>query len=144
MQLRPCSVYKEEYRECKSFRGRFNQYFIFGEYLNCDQWGEDYNNCQKHSWLNDKEAAKLVIRSELSRRAVRIKAHFDNDVWTKRESPPSDWAKPLPAFMQERNKNTFLEIKTRELKVEEEKRMQSIANTEMPAEANKNTFCTFM
>lgn len=123
-QIRPCSVYKDEYKECKSLRGRFNQYFIYGESLNCDQWRDDYNNCQKFSWFNDKEAAKSIVQSELNRRAARFKAHYDNDVWTKRESPPADWAKPLPDFMVERNKNTYLEVKAQEMKDEEQKLQQ--------------------
>lgn len=110
--------------------------------MNCDQWRDDYNNCQKYSWFNDKEAAKLVIQSEISRRAERLKAHFDNDIWTKRESPPNDWVKPLPAFMEERNKGTFLELKNKELKEEEEKLKNATTNT--LSEVNKSNFCTFM
>lgn len=135
-------MYKDEYKECKSIRGRFNQYFIYGESLDCEQWRNDHNNCQKYSWLNDKEAAKLVIQSEMKRRAERLKAHYANDIWTKRENPPEDWVKPLPAFMEERNKNTYLELRTRELKEQEEKTKQNVENT--LSEGNKSSFCTFM
>lgn len=135
-------MYKDEYKECKSIKGRFNQYFIFGEYLDCTQWANDYNNCQKHSWFNDKEAAKLVIKSELNRRATRLKAHYDNDIWTKRETPPTDWSKPLPAFMEERNKSTYLAIKNKEFIEEQEAKTQEALNT--PIETNKSSFCTFM
>lgn len=141
--MRDCSVYKEEYKDCKSFRSRFNQYFIFGEYISCDQWRDDYNNCQKFSWLHDKEAAKNLIQSELSRKAARLKAHYDNDTWTKRENPPADWAKPLPAFMEERNKNTYLGLKNEEYKTEQEQKIQQ-ALTGIPAQPNKSSFCTFM
>lgn len=135
-------MYKDEYKECKSIRGRFNQYFVYGESLDCEQWRNDYNNCEKYSWLNDKEAAKLVIQSEMKRRAERLKAHYDNDIWIKRESPPDDWAKPLPAFMEERNKNTYLGLKSQELKEQEEKAKQNVENTLI--EGNKSSFCTFM
>lgn len=112
--------------------------------MDCDQWRDDYNNCQKYSWLTDKEAATSLIQSELSRRAKRMKAHYDNDIWTKRDKPPADWAKPLPPFMEERNKNTFLEKKAQELKEEEEKERLRALNPEAAAELNKNSFCTFM
>lgn len=115
---------------------------MFGDKLNCDQWKDDYNNCQKHSWLNDKEAAISVIQSELSRKAVRLQAHYDNDIWTKRENPPSDWVKPLPAFIEERNKGTYLELKSQELKNEEMK--LKLQNVNEALEPNKSSFCTFM
>lgn len=108
-QIRPCKLYRGEYKECKRLKGRFNQYFIFGEYLDCQGWADDYNNCQKYSWRKDKDAAIDVIKSELERREERLKPHRANDIWTKRDNPPDDWSKPLPAFMVERTKNSFLE-----------------------------------
>lgn len=147
-QLRDCSVYRGEFKECKSIRGRFNQYFIYGESLDCSQWKEDFNNCQKWNWFSNKEAAASVIESELKRQAARLKPHYDNDIWTKREHPPEDWSKPLPAFMEERNKNTFLEIRNNELKKEEEEQLKlatSGGSTKpVQVEAKSNSFCTFM
>lgn len=136
--MRSCDVYKDEYKDCKSLRSRFNQYFIFGEYLNCNQWRDDYNNCQKYSWLGNKEAAVEIIKSELNRRAIRLKAHYDNDIWTKREAPPDDWARPLPEFMIERNKNTYLDLKNKEYKENEETKLNQTP------EPQKSSFCTFM
>lgn len=52
-QIRDCETYKEEYDECTSFRGRFQQYFIYGESIDCNQWKKDYNNCCK--WTDDKD-----------------------------------------------------------------------------------------
>lgn len=71
-----------------------------------------------------------------------MKAHYDNDIWTKREKPPADWTKPLPAFMEERNKNTYLEKKNQEYKDEEEKFRRRALNPD--SEPTKNSFCTFM
>lgn len=136
-------MYKGEYRECKSIKGRFNQYFIFGEYLDCTQWAEDYNNCQKYSWFNDEDAAKSVIQSELVRRTQRLKAHYDNDIWTKRETPPDNWAAPLPEFMAKRNQNTYLEIKNKEYIAEQEQATQAALNG-TPIKSSKSSFCTFM
>lgn len=139
-QIRDCGVYKDEYKDCKCFRSRFNQYFIFGELLSCEQWREDYNNCQKFSWLDDKEAAKNLIRSELSRKAARFKAHHANDVWTKRDTPPANWSAPLPDFIEERNKNTYLAVKAAELKAQEER----LKDPSKYPDSNKSSFCTFM
>lgn len=134
-------------------KSRFNQYFIFGHYLSCDQWRIDYNNCQKYSWREDKEAARELIVSELDRRTKRMKAHFDNDIWKKREQPPDDWSKPLPEFMEKRNENSYLEVKSKEFIAEQERQDQEIkelaaANTtnatELKSKTNTSNFCTFM
>ena len=44
--IKPCEMYKEEYKDCKSIKARFHQYFIFGETLDCEQWKIDYDNLQ--------------------------------------------------------------------------------------------------
>lgn len=62
------------------------------------------------------KSAKAVIDSEEIRRAKRLKAHYANTVWNKRKEPPGDWAKPLPDWLVEKNKNTLLEIKANEIK----------------------------
>lgn len=46
----------------------------------------------------------------------RFRAHYRNDIWKKRDSPPTDWDKPLPDWMQKRNENSFLAQKAKELK----------------------------
>lgn len=51
-------MYKDEYKECTSFKGRFQQYFIYGEPQNCNQWKKDYDNCCK--WEDDKELKAAV------------------------------------------------------------------------------------
>lgn len=140
--------------ECKSLKSRFNQYFIFGHYLSCDQWRLDYNNCQKYAWREDKEAARQLIVSELSRRTKRLSAHYGNDVWEKREHPPDDWSRALPAFMEERNKNTYLELKANEFIAEQERREQEARNLaagetvkstkSSDSSSSKSNFCTFM
>lgn len=77
-----------------------------------------------------------------------MKAHFDNDTWTKRTSPPPDWSKPLPAFMEERNKNSYLAIKNEELKAQEEQAKRDAAaiaaGEKVQVSEPKSSFCTFM
>lgn len=57
-----------------------------------------------------------VIKSEKERRLNRLRAHYRNDTWKKREAPPDDWAKPLPEWMAKRDKDTYLAQKSKELK----------------------------
>lgn len=48
----------------------------------------------------------------------RLKAHYLNDTWKKRNSPPEDWAKPLPEYIQKEYEATYLNIKSKEMKGE--------------------------
>ncbi|CAG9783927.1 unnamed protein product [Diatraea saccharalis] len=114
--IRDCDTYKDEYKECTSFRGRFHQYFIFGHTIDCNQWKKDYDNCCK--WVDDKDinGAEAVINSEKKRRMERLQAHYRNDIWKKRQSPPRDWDTPLPEWMNKRNENTYLAMKAKEMK----------------------------
>ncbi|KPI91664.1 PREDICTED: UPF0545 protein C22orf39 homolog [Papilio xuthus] len=114
--IRDCEVYKDEYKECTSFRGRFHQYFIFGELLDCKQWKRDYDNCCKWENSKDVKAAVAVIESEKQRRLERLRAHYRNDTWKKRDAPPADWDKPLPEWMAKRDENTYLALKAKEMR----------------------------
>lgn len=51
-------IYKAEYDDCTSIRARFNQYFIFGETLDCNQWKTDYLNC--YEWEKHKSEKAYV------------------------------------------------------------------------------------
>ncbi|XP_054287312.1 UPF0545 protein C22orf39 homolog [Macrosteles quadrilineatus] len=104
-------MYDDEYSDCTSIRGRFQQYFVFGKFENCDEWKHDYNNCLKWKREKDVDAAEKVIASEEARRQVRLDPHYKNPVWENRSQPPADWNKPLPAFLEEQQKDTFLYVK---------------------------------
>lgn len=117
-QIRPCFLYNEEYSDCTSIKARFHQYFIEGETIDCSQWKTDYKNCQKWEDKKDLDAATAVVKSEEKRRLDRLKSHYGNTVWTKRDAPPEKWNAPLPEWLEERNKNTYLEIKAKELRGE--------------------------
>lgn len=118
IQIRPCFLYKEEYSDCKSIKGRFHQHFIHGQSIDCESWKKDFDNCVQYEEKKDAEAATAVIKSEERRRHERLRAHYGNGVWLKRPSPPEDWNSPLPVWIEERNKNTYLDIKNREFKGE--------------------------
>lgn len=135
--IRPCNLYKgkmsfsvisqllqqenvisEEYRDCRSIKGRFQQYFVHGDSLDCSSWEHDFENCVKFEEKKDLKAAKAVIDNETSRRKKRMKAHFGNNVWKKRDAPPEDWSKPLPDHLNQQYENSFLDVKSKELRGE--------------------------
>ncbi|XP_017883234.1 UPF0545 protein C22orf39 homolog [Ceratina calcarata] len=117
--IRPCELYKAEYKECTSIRGRFHQYFVFGEFLNCTQWKIDYDNCYLWNKYKNETAYKDLVNSERTRRFIRLQGHYTNDVWEKRETrPPENWNTPLPDWIEEKNKNSFLKIASEKLKSE--------------------------
>ena len=63
-QIRPCVMYKDEYSDCTSIRGRFQQYFVHGETEDCLPWKRDYENCMK--WKdngNEKAFVRIFITS---------------------------------------------------------------------------------
>ncbi|XP_062563297.1 synaptic plasticity regulator PANTS [Armigeres subalbatus] len=117
--LRPCYFYNEEYDDCTSIRGRFHQYFIHGDSIDCNQWKRDFDNCARFEKNpKDTKSALELIESEKTRRTVRLGAHYGNDVWKKRDKVPEDWAKPLPEHLRKEYENSYLELKAREMRGE--------------------------
>lgn len=51
-------MYKAEYDDCTSIRGRFDQYFVFGKSIDCTQWNTDYLNC--YQWEKHKSEEAYV------------------------------------------------------------------------------------
>ncbi|XP_043283388.1 UPF0545 protein C22orf39 homolog [Venturia canescens] len=109
--LKPCEMYKDEYKDCKCMRARFNQYFVYGELLDCSQWKVDYENCQLWKSKDDDKAFEALLASEQKRRLKRLQPHYSNDIWTKRDKPPQNWNKPLPDWMNKKISGTLLEYK---------------------------------
>ncbi|KAJ8967112.1 hypothetical protein NQ314_003085 [Rhamnusium bicolor] len=116
--IRRCTVYDEEYRDCTSVKARFNQYFIHGKTIDCGQWKKDSVNCYKWSESKNINAAKELVQSEKLRRKERLLPHYTNNIWKKRKSPPEDWNKPLPEYLQKEYEHTYLNIKSKEMKGE--------------------------
>ena len=73
-------------------------------------------------WTNnaDVEAAKRIIAREKERIKERLKGHYQNDVWEKRDKPPTEeeWNKPLPQYMIDKQEKSYLAlwVKTQEEK----------------------------
>ncbi|XP_011708191.1 PREDICTED: UPF0545 protein C22orf39 homolog [Wasmannia auropunctata] len=114
--VRPCMIYKDEYDDCTGVKARFHQYFIHGETVDCSQWKTDYKNCYQWEKYKSEEAYNELIKSEKQRRARRLHAHYQNDVWEKREKPPENWNAPLPEWMQKEFQNSYLHIRSQEIK----------------------------
>jgi len=108
--MRPCEWYKDEYKECSSIKGRIHQYFIFGHNLDCSSWNKDYNNCILFRKTRGKEAIQSVVESEKRRYEERMKSSQANDAWTYRKTPPEWWNNPLPDYLQDRYRGTYLEF----------------------------------
>lgn len=89
-----------------------------GDTLDCASWEHDFENCVKFEEEKDEEAAKKVIESEKERRKERMKGHYGNDIWKKRSAPPEDWNKPLPEHIAKSYENSYLDIKSKEMKGE--------------------------
>ncbi|ODM98261.1 hypothetical protein Ocin01_08406 [Orchesella cincta] len=119
--VKPCFIYKEEYKDCKSFKARFHQYFVDGKSADCSGWKEDYDNCILWEDKDNIDALNKVIESEKTRVKKRLRAHYDNDIWEHRTEPPSNWNSELPESIKKDYENSFLKKKADELKSGEEK-----------------------
>lgn len=115
-KIRPCEIYKKELKECTRFKGRFYQYFVDGELKDCNEWQRDLVDCKKWTDSNDYKAAESLILSEEARIKKRFVAHYKNNIWEHRDSPPEDWAKPLPEWMQKEQENSYLYHQSQALK----------------------------
>ncbi|XP_032686579.1 UPF0545 protein C22orf39 homolog [Odontomachus brunneus] len=114
--VRPCMIYKAEYDDCTSIKARFDQYFVFGEPIDCTQWKTDYLNCYQWEKYKSEEAFNDLIESEKQRRIKRLQPHYENDVWEKRDKPPENWNAPLPEWLQKKYENSYLQIRSEEMK----------------------------
>ncbi|CAL1543341.1 unnamed protein product [Lymnaea stagnalis] len=93
--VRPCEVYKDEYRDCKSLWTRLYQHYTDGIQQDCTQWLTNFNNCMAFRNTKDFLAAEALIAVERERRNHRLKLARMNDVWEYRTKPPAEWLEPL-------------------------------------------------
>ncbi|XP_053214304.1 UPF0545 protein C22orf39 homolog [Panonychus citri] len=107
-KVRPCEWYQEENRNCKNFFQRFNQKFIYGKGLDCDQWSRDYKNCLGFRNTGDEQLMQKVIDSENKRITKFVVNSERNDIWESRTEPPPNWNRKLPDWWNERTKESRL------------------------------------
>jgi len=108
--LRECEVYKDEYKNCTAIRGRFHQFYVHGKALDCSTWEENFQDCKLWTREADLQAAERIISREKERIKQRLVGHYSNNVWEKRDSPPEDWNKPLPDWLQEKQAKSYLQL----------------------------------
>lgn len=89
---RACDVYWSEFRHCRSFSNIFHHYYAYGTTPSCQQWKEDYHNCQEWENHRSKDTKEALQKSERKREAEQ--KNFI-PVWQMRKEPPGDWHIPL-------------------------------------------------
>lgn len=95
-RVRPCHIYKAEYKDCKSLRARFYQYYMHGKtQVDCGHWKEDYINCVRFEKDQSIEALNSILENERLRTQQRRNNANGNTVWEYRSAPPHDWSAPL-------------------------------------------------
>ena len=85
-----------------------------------------------------------LIQRERQRVAERLKPHFTNSVWEKRTTAPEDWSKPLPEYMEERQRDSYLALYTRHQKKVEEASSSELMLMTVHAKAVNATSCSIM
>jgi len=106
--VRPCERYKQIFSACRSLRGRLHQYYVYGELFDCSNLKENYSNCKKFRATQDVEFLKSIVEWEKNLIETRLAASLNNPVWKLRDSPPEDFDGPLPEFIRQRQKGSFL------------------------------------
>ena len=68
--------------------------------IDCNQWKRDFDNCVRFERNpQDTKSALELIESERKRRMERLRAHYGNDVWKKRDTMQEGCSKPLPEYL---------------------------------------------
>ncbi|CAH1800739.1 unnamed protein product, partial [Owenia fusiformis] len=112
--VRPCEAFKDEYSECKSWKGRFHQTYVYGNHFDCSRWKEDFENCMKFRKYDDLDALDKVLKHEKERRKNRLRAAHNNDVWEYRSEPYKEWNSPLSEANAQQAEQTLFAIKEKE------------------------------
>lgn len=103
--VRPCQRYQEIYKSCKSFKGRIHQYYVYGEFFDCNDHKNNYNNCLNYRKTKDENYLEGIISWEKRMIEVRTAAALSNPIWEFRTQPPADFKAPLPSFLDNSKKN---------------------------------------
>ena len=78
---------------------------------------------------------------------MRLEGHYGNNVWEKREQPPTkeDWNKPLPEYMLDRQKKSYLSLYARSQAEEAEETEAQLKSLSLHATlVNSAPTCTIM
>ncbi|OQR74055.1 UPF0545 protein C22orf39-like [Tropilaelaps mercedesae] len=113
--VRPCEYYSDEFKDCTSLKARLHQRFIYGEFINCEQWRTDAENCMKWRNAKDVQALDTVTKSELKKKISRhLSTRATAAVWEFRDTPPSaeEWKPELPPHLKKRMENSTIGLVT--------------------------------
>jgi len=111
--VRPCERYEELEKACKSISGRVNQYYVYGELIDCKQHLANYKSCMRFRRERNLELLEPIIAWEQNLIETRMNTVEQNKAWTARDSPPENFDKPLPEFITKRHKSSlFHEFKS--------------------------------
>lgn len=94
--VRPCERYKELYSTCSSWVARIQQYYVYGEKLDCNPHYDNYKACMKYRKTKNANLLDPVIKWEENMILVRNKSVELNTVWQLRDKPPKNFSDPLP------------------------------------------------
>lgn len=104
--VRPCERYEELYKSCRSFRSRFGQYYVHGEFFDCSDHLQNYKSCLEYRRTKNFEVLASIIKWEKNLIETRVNTVLQNKVWELRETPP-DFETPLPEFIANRQRGSL-------------------------------------
>lgn len=108
--VRPCERYKELYKSCRSFKSRIYQYYVYGETLDCTPHWDNYQSCLKYRKTKNVNLLEPIIKWEKNLIKTRLETVKQNKAWEMRDKPPEDFNKPLPEFIEKRQKESLLRL----------------------------------
>lgn len=105
--VRVCETYQDFLRDCKSFKGRMYQYYVYGEMLDCSIHKENLDDCLLYRKTGNTDHLNKIIEWEQKMITSRNAATKNNISWEFRDSPPADFNSPLPSFLTKDNEKTL-------------------------------------
>lgn len=106
--VRPCERYNELYMGCNAIRSRIHQYYVYGETLDCNPHKNNYKACLRYRHDRDVSHLSAIIDWEKNLIHTRLKTEEQNTTWKRRETPPTDFDRPLPDFLEKRRRRSGL------------------------------------
>ncbi|XP_045172562.2 uncharacterized protein LOC123534396 [Mercenaria mercenaria] len=100
-QINDCGIYRTEYEECVSWRGRRNQKFVYGLKLDCEHLKGAQKTCEHYKKTGDVRARDYLVTYERSKRDFRMQNARANDVWEYRMTPYGGWSSPVQKVSKE-------------------------------------------
>lgn len=110
LNLLSCEHYEYEYNSCKNLKSKIYDYYRGDTPAHpCEYYQNLLVDCLKYKRDPRTNFESLVRLKKYENELVekRNESIKQNDVWTLRERPPSDWNAPLPDWCMENLKQTY-------------------------------------